>query len=121
MGNINWRNEMTQASYSIDDLITFNQVQSVYSGKSGACSCGCAGKHTYREDLKSRGKELRGYELDDDDCNDRVVQRHINTINKAIAAGEASNDGDGIVSYDNGKRVFVAYLLASTGETKCTK
>jgi hypothetical protein len=99
--------------------ITIDQVQSVYSGKLGACCCGCAGKHTYRQDLADYGKELRGYDFSEDDLNDRVLKRHLNTINKALADGSdfVKVDDFGAV-YETATRWYIAYFFRQSDAVK---
>ena len=91
------------------EKLTLDEIQSVYSGKHG-CACGCKGKHSYRSIVRSHGDLIRGYALDDEDVNDRIVARHLSTINAAIERGEATN-GDGYVAFETETRTFVAYLI----------
>ena len=90
--------------------LTPEEIQSVYSGKHG-CACGCRGKHTYRSAFRDFGVQARGYSFGPDDVNDRVVARHLKTINAAIARGEAL-DGGNHVYFETESRLFVAYLVA---------
>lgn len=89
--------------------IELGSVVSVYSGKPGCC-CGCRGKHTYASAHRELGGNRRGYAVDDDEVDDAVVSRHLNTINAAIDRGEAE-DGGSHVSYETGNRLYIAYLL----------
>lgn len=105
------RNEKKPATQQLD----INDVLSVYSGRHGCC-CGCKGKHTYREATQRLGRERRGYPVDDDEVNDSVVRRHLNTINAAIARGEAFEStwaGNGHVYFETETRTFIAYLTAA--------
>lgn len=90
-------------------LIELGAVVSVYSGKPGCC-CGCRGKHTYASAHRELGGKRRGYAVDDDEVNDAVVHRHLNTINAAIERGEAE-DGGTYVAYETVGRLYIAYLL----------
>lgn len=58
-------------------------VLAVYSGKNGACCCGCSGKHTYNPNWINLGGEIRGYELDKEDCSLRTVKLILNKFKKA--------------------------------------
>ena len=59
--------------------ITLENVQSVYSGKPG-CACGCLGKHTYPQSARGRGKEIRGYDIGEDEISDRTVKILFNKV-----------------------------------------
>lgn len=59
--------------------LTLENVQSVYSGKPGCC-CGCNGTHKYPSDARGRGKELRGYEIGEDEISDRSVKIIFNKV-----------------------------------------
>ncbi len=85
-------------------MIKFDEVLSVYSGKPGCC-CGCQGKYYYREDLKDEGTKSRGYAVSDDECNDKMVHRIINKLNKTGAIKE-----DNHYFLDTGTRWYIAYL-----------
>lgn len=96
-------------------MLKLEQVQSVYSGKPGCC-CGCRGKHTYREDLVDQGQQLRGYSLSKSECNNRIVQRHINTINRALEEDPERVDiTDDFVAYYTETRTYIAYRFKTGG------
>lgn len=73
--------------------IDVKDVRSVYSGRPGCC-CGCRGKHTYSSAHRAEAQENRGYEITDDEVNDKVVKLHVSRINKAIAAGDPGVEFD---------------------------
>ncbi len=89
------------------NIINGKKVIHVYSGLNGYCCCGCKGKHTYASSAKGRGKELRGYAIDDADINDRTVSRVVNQI---TASGEVQQDSDDHVFAVVGKRIYIAYF-----------
>ena len=88
--------------------IQINEVASVYSGRPG-CACGCRGKHTYASEHREASSKRRGYEIGDDEVNDKIVARHLKTINAALERGEATDEG-GHIFYDAGGRWYIAYL-----------
>ena len=84
---------------------------SVYSGRDGKCCCGCAGKHSYTEAHREVAGKNRGYTVDDDDVNDKMVRRVI----KLIKENEASADDNcDFVSLVVGTRLYVAYRLPAS-------
>ena len=87
--------------------ITKDQVLSVYSGIDGKCCCGCAGKHSYNSSyIEEAGKE-RGYPIEQDEVNDRMVNKVIRLINEASELTDDMSDMKTIVV---GQRVYIAYL-----------
>jgi hypothetical protein len=89
-------------------------VQSVYSGRVATCCCGCAGKHSYPESSRGRGKEIRGYDISDDEISDRSVK----TIFNKVFGGKygehdvvRKNNGDVIYcSVDTDTRTYIVYF-----------
>ena len=60
----------------------YGTISSVYIGKPDTCMCGCAGKYYYSEVNQKWSGNDRGYEITDDEVDDKKVQRVINKINK---------------------------------------
>jgi hypothetical protein len=87
--------------------IDINSIVSVYSGKGGWCCCGCAGKHTYSSQHRARVSTERGYEIPDDQVNDRVVKRIVSKIKAHKERGEV---GLGYFSCVIGRRIYIAYF-----------
>jgi len=90
--------------------VKISDVVSVYSGKHAKCCCGCSGKHSYASAHRAFASQDRGYEVTDEEVNNREVTR----VLRLIQANEESlnaDDGPCIVSVTVGKRVYVAYLL----------
>ena len=81
---------------------------SVYSGRAGACCCGCAGKHYYASATRVQASHDRGYGVDDDEVNDKQVVRVLNIIKKNASALEVGRNNISVVV---GKRLYVAYPL----------
>lgn len=89
----------------------FNQV---YSGIDGKCCCGCAGKHTYSGKVEGKGKELRGYEFDADEVNERTFLMMLRKIERFLNAGSHLdiNECPQYVSVVVGNRLYIAYRTA---------
>ena len=97
-------------------------VMSVYSGKANKCCCGCSGKHTYAKAHQEAGSKDRGYEVGDEECNDRTVTLILRKIQAAQAEGLRLNvcpgkEGGFVshVSVDVGNRVYIAYMRPGVG------
>lgn len=86
--------------------IELNEISSVYSGRNGACCCGCAGKHTYASQHREWAGKNRGYEVTDDEVFDRTVKMIVSKINANIDSAEDVGDHVALVV---GKRLYVAY------------
>lgn len=99
--------QMQEESEAVRGL-TVGQVMSVYSGRDGACCCGCAGKHSYASQYRDVAGTNRGYEVTDDEVSDAAVARVLGLIQKS--ADEAEFDGD-MATLVQGKRLYVVYLL----------
>jgi hypothetical protein len=89
--------------------LTAQDVLSVYSGVNGRCCCGCAGKHSFNSQYRAEGAKRRGYAVDDEDVNDRMIARVLNVLRKADPASVEVDDE--YVSTVVGNRLYVAYLL----------
>src|SRR3990172_3942451 len=87
--------------------LTKADVISVYSGRDGACCCGCAGKHTYNSAYIEEAGKRRGYPLDKDtDVNDATVTRVLNVLKRD---SESVLDFGKILSLILGRRLYVVY------------
>lgn len=94
--------------------VDINKVMSVYSGKDGACCCGCSGKHTYASKHVDIASKHRGYKVMEDEVNDKVVKMIVNKINKVWDGkldGIKENDDSDYTSVVVGTRVYIAYYL----------
>jgi hypothetical protein len=69
--------------------IDVSKVYSVYVGKDG-CRCGCRGTYSYASAHREFASKNRGYEVTDDEINDKRIASMTKKINKLIA--ENSND-----------------------------
>ena len=78
-------------------------VYKVYSGRAGACMCGCAGKYSYT--AKGAVEQSPGY-----DVSDRVNERSVKIItNKLLRNSRTERDEGTMVLVQNG-RILVAWL-----------
>jgi hypothetical protein len=82
-------------------------IKAVYSGRSGACCCGCAGKYSYAKATQVEAGIDRGYPVLDEQVSDRSVK---------IISNKVLNNSDmideGTHAYvDNGKRIQIVYFL----------
>ena len=50
-------------------------ILDVYSGRDGKCCCGCSGKYSYNSKRVEEGSRERGYRLDPEECNDRMIAK----------------------------------------------
>ena len=86
--------------------LTLDNVASVYSGKRGMCCCGCSGKHTYASALRAEASKSRGYEVRDEEVNDRTVKMIFNKLMQ----NEFEKISETCYSYETGSRLYVVYL-----------
>jgi hypothetical protein len=90
--------------------ITADEILSVYNGKARACCCGCKGTHSYPSSPTARlmaGKR-RGYEINDNEVNDRKIAFVIRTLNANL---EDVEDGGSFYCYETPTRMYVAYKV----------
>lgn len=89
--------------------LTLDNVASVYSGKVGRCCCGCSGKHTYASALRDEAGKSRGYEVRDEEINDRTVKMIFNKIMKAYYK-DVTKINETCYSYETETRLYVLYM-----------
>lgn len=87
--------------------ITPDMVRSVYSGKYGKCFCGCSGTHYYNPKHKVEASQNRGYDVDDDEINIKIV---IHVLRIIQSMPDLAKLEDGILSLDIGNKAYAAYL-----------
>jgi hypothetical protein len=87
--------------------LTLDNVASVYSGKRGMCACGCSGKHTYSTEHKVWASKNRGYDVGDDEVNDRTVKTIFNKVMKAPNMEMIDNE---FAMFDTETRTYVVYF-----------
>jgi hypothetical protein len=96
-------------------VVDVSKMSSVYSGINGRCCCGCSGKHTYASVHRVNAGKNRGYEVKDEEINDRTVKRIVNLINKTELKEHAYDDMVAVVIK---KRLYIAYMRT---EDRCEK
>lgn len=87
--------------------VNLDAVMAVYSGKPG-CMCGCNGKYTYASKHRELAGKDRGYEVCDDEVNDRSMKVLVNKMLKM----KPRLSKDGTYAYvDTDTRVYALYFL----------
>ncbi len=96
--------------------IDITQVYDAYSGRPG-CACGCRGKHTYTSNHRAYASENRGYEVTDDEVNDKTVKLLVNKVQAFLDAGEKPGieidicEPNYIAVEIEDRRLYVIYLV----------
>ncbi len=85
------------------------QVMSVYSGKLNKCACGCAGKHSYASAHQAAGSKNRGYEVADNEVNDKQVRKGLKFLKTNVASAHVLSDD--CFTVDTETRTYVVYLV----------
>lgn len=90
-------------------LLQTNQIMEVYSGKVGRCCCGCSGKYYFNSEFIKEASKARGYEVEPDEINDKMVRKVIKLINQADESSLDKNET--YVSIEIGERLYIAYYV----------
>jgi hypothetical protein len=91
--------------------IDIANVVNVYSGKAGACACGCAGKYTYASKYRGLAAKRRGYAIDDKDVDDTTVASIVKKLERSQDVKLEEGLGDEWLYHTTvGKRTYVAFL-----------
>ena len=99
--------------------LTTDDVMSVYSGKNGACCCGCAGEHTYNPKHRAVGTASRGYAVGAEECDEQRVGRILRKVQRAVSADPLNAMfGSNNVAVVVGKRIYIVYPLEPAKEVK---
>ena len=99
-------NDMQKAELA---LLEVSDAPSVYSGKDGACCCGCKGKHSYNSKHTEWSGKNRGYAVKAEDVNDKQVKRVLKIVQER--ANELDTDmGENYFSTVVGQRLYIVYL-----------
>jgi len=64
--------------------ITPEMVVCVYSGTPNRCMCGCSGKYYYTSWNREYSNKRRGYDITDDEINDKMVRRVLKIFEKFV-------------------------------------
>ena len=103
--------EVTKATPKTLSQLTTDDVNSVYSGKAGHCACGCAGKHSYSSAHRAFASKWRGYRVEDEEINDRMVARVLRILQANPSSEVLSTE---CAHVEIGARLYVIYLVGST-------
>jgi hypothetical protein len=99
---------MTTTTPPITSL-TPADVMKVYSGRDGACTCGCAGTYRVSSLHRAAADADRGYAHDDADVNDRQVAKVLRVFQTAASADiDTVADGHFALVLDN--RLYMLML-----------
>lgn len=88
--------------------IAVENILKAYSGKPGACCCGCSGKYSYASANRTLGGEDRGYALENEDINDKELARIVRKLNGYLDQVE---EADTYYALTLGKRLYIAYKM----------
>ena len=88
--------------------LTSDNVISIYSGRAGACCCGCKGEHATTEVNAGIAEKSNGYPMPVNEVLFDSVLRRLNATPAECIAE------DGLVYREIGGRVFIAYLKEPT-------
>lgn len=92
--------------------VALEEIASVYSGRAGACCCGCAGTYRYPSTTKPEEfKKSHGYDLSKENINDVQVKRIMKLINLALANNDCGiDDGGSYIALETEKRLYIIYF-----------
>lgn len=99
---------------------TLSQVMSVYSGKAGACYCGCSGNHRYAAAHREAATKDRGYSISDDEVNDTQVKKVFNLVKKNFSIPENVRPGNEPYSIQDEGEKFVSHFSVEIGARSYT-
>jgi hypothetical protein len=92
----------------IAELLKLDNIASVYVGKDD-CRCGCGGDYRYASAHRAYSSKHRGYDVGDEEINDRAIKRAFNRFIKHPNEVEVIDDH--IFEISTGKdRVWTIYL-----------
>lgn len=88
--------------------VTLSNVRSAYSGKHGCC-CGCNGDHVYQERTRAFASKWRGYDVHDDEVNEKKLEAILKKIKKHP---DSENEGD-MITLRTERKLYIVYLLTA--------
>jgi hypothetical protein len=89
------------------ECVTPQEIVCVYKGKPG-CAYGCNGTYYYATEHREYAGKDRGYEVTDDEINDKKVAWICGILNKNAADVEVTENY--ILSFETDEIVYRAYL-----------
>lgn len=94
--------------------LTVDQIKCAYVGKPNRCMCGCSGNYTYTKANQEVGTKTRGYEVSDDEVNDKRVERILGRFVKNASQGvevQIGLDDEYIFNIVLGKTQYTLYTI----------
>ena len=88
--------------------ITQDDILTAYSGRDGACCCGCAGKYRYNSLHVEEANKNRGYGGCEEEVNDPAIKRILNIVKKN--ADKIEFNEQEFIGVTIGKRLYNIYL-----------
>lgn len=88
--------------------LEIKDIISVYSGKDGFCCCGCSGNHYYNSNLVKEASKNRGYQVGNDEINDKMVKRVLNIFKKTSV--KDIDFEEAFYATVVGNRLYIIYL-----------
>lgn len=111
----------TETIYKTIAELKPEDVRSVYSGRNGACCCGCAGKHRYNSAWKKEATEDRGYAISKGEINDSQIRKTLSIIQENFQTADVfPEDKMNIASVVRGERLHIIYLRDGIAIRKMT-
>lgn len=83
-----------------------DDVLYVYSGKANKCCCGCSGIYRFNSKHKDLGTKDRGYEVKQDEVNDKHIVKVLNILKKNSNTLEEDYD-DNLFSVTVDNRLYM--------------
>lgn len=100
------------------DQIQVADIRNVYSGRHEGCRCGCNGKYSYASKFVTEGSKARGYAVDQEDVNDRMVAKVVRIINERLNDEATIIDDDYVdVTMENG-HIYTAYFCTAAKKAR---
>jgi len=73
---------LTILTETMPEIIKIDDVYKAYSGKPGACMCGCSGTYYYPKLKQKEGSKHRGYKVKNNDVDDKEIKNIFNKFYK---------------------------------------
>jgi hypothetical protein len=107
----------TQIAAAVTALTPAN-VMKVYSGKDGACCCGCKGTYRVSSLHRAAADAARGYAHDDKDVNDKQVAKVLGIFQANLPQVEVVAEGHFVHAPPGPKGCLIPGNLFSEGRRR---
>ena len=94
--------------------LKIEDIGGAYTGKPNTCLCGCAGVYVYPKVNQEKAGKRRGYEVTDDEVNDKRVMK---VLDNFIQAGKR---GEEIEVLEHGEEYIFTIVVGKTQYTLYT-